>query len=151
MAGDPLASYKTANKLPQVLARAEAAASGADEALLVNTEGFVAESTSSNLFWLNRGILSTPPLAAGTLPGVTRATVLEIAGQLKIPIRQQNIRPEELARMDGVFLSLTSLGIVEAKSLDGKILKKSPLTAQMARAYNEMLKSSSACNAGNKT
>lgn len=151
MAGDPLARYKTANKLPQVLARAEAAAAGADEALLVNTDGFVAEGASSNLFWLKHGILCTPPLAAGILSGVTRAAILEIAWQLKIPFRQQNIRPGELARVDGVFLSLTSLGIVEANSLNGKILKRSPVTALMAHAYNELLKTSSACNAVNKT
>jgi branched-subunit amino acid aminotransferase/4-amino-4-deoxychorismate lyase len=53
--------------------------------------------------------------------------------------------------MDGVFLSLTSLGIVEAKSLDGKILKKSPVTKRLAHAYNEILMNSCACNAAGKT
>lgn len=150
-AGDRLAHYKTANKLPQVLARAEAGAAEADEALLVNTDGHVVEGASSNLFWVKRGVVGTPPLAAGILPGVTRAVVFELAKRLKIPIRQQDIRPGELARTEGVFLSLTSLGIVEARSLDGRILKKSPLTVQLARAYRELLMNSSACNAGRKT
>lgn len=150
MTGDPLARHKTANKLPQVLARGEAAAAGVHEALLVNTDGFVAEGTSSNLFWIKRGVLYTPPLNAGILQGVTRAVVLEIAGRLKIPVRQQNIRPAELMRTDGVFLSLTALGIAEAKSLDGKILRRSPITGRVACAYNEMLIDSSACNAAHK-
>lgn len=150
-AGDPLARHKTANKLPQVLARAEAAAAGADEAVLANTDGFVVEGASSNLFWVGRGAIGTPPLRAGILPGVTRAIVFEIAAQLKIPVRQQNIRRGELARMDGVFLSLTSLGIVEAKSLDGKTLKKSSVTRQIARAYHDILVNCSACNAARKT
>jgi len=150
MAGDPLAHYKTANKLPQVLARAEAAATGANEALLTSTDGFVVEGASSNLFWVKRGVIFTPPLAAGILPGVTRAVVFEIASGLKIPIRQQNIRSRDLGRMDGVFLSLTSLGIVEAKTLDGKILRRSPVTGSLARAYNEILMNSSACNPGRK-
>src|ERR1700722_5524143 len=60
MSGDSLAYYKTANKLPQVLARAEAAALGAGEALLVNTSGYVVEGTSSNLFWVKRDVISTP-------------------------------------------------------------------------------------------
>jgi aminodeoxychorismate lyase len=149
--GDPLAGYKTANKLPQVLARAQAADAGAEEALLVNTDGFVVEGASSNLFWLKRGAVCTPPLHSGILPGVTRAIVFEIARLLKIPVREQNVRRKELARMDSIFLSLTSLGIVEAKSLDGKILKKSVVTRRLARAYNDILMNTCACNVADKT
>jgi branched-chain amino acid aminotransferase len=144
-AGDPLAAFKTCNKLSQVMARAEADAADADEALLANTSGFIVEGASSNLFWLRRGVLWTPPLAAGILPGVTRAVVMEIALRLKISVREKNIRLKELLQSDGVFHSLSSFGVVEAKSLNGKILKRSPLTAQIARAYEELL-NSSACN-----
>jgi aminodeoxychorismate lyase len=150
MAGDPLAQYKTANKLPQILARTQASADGADEALLANSDDFVVEGASSNLFWVRRGVICTPPLVAGILPGVTRALVFEIAAGLNIPVRQQNIRVQDLARMDGVFLSLTSLGIIEAKTLDRKILRKSPVTGSLAQVYNEMLMNSSACNPGRK-
>jgi aminodeoxychorismate lyase len=139
MSGDPLACYKTANKLPQVLARAETAVAGADETLLVNTDRHVVEGASSNLFWVKHGAIYTPPLAAGILPGVTRAVVFEIAGRLNIPIQHQNIQARDLLRMDGVFLSLTSRGIVEAKSLDGKALKKSPVTRLIADAYRKIL------------
>src|SRR5262249_14327840 len=121
-ANDPLAAYKTCNKLPQVLARAQADAAGANEALLVNTVGFVVEGASSNLFWIKDGKVLTAPLMAGILPGVTRQVVFEIAVRLKISIREKNIRVKELARVDGIFLSLSSFGIIEAKSLDGKKL-----------------------------
>lgn len=137
-ANDPLARFKTSNKLPQVLARAEAAA-GVDEALLLNTDGFVAEGTSSNLFWIRHDAIYTPPLTAGILPGVTRAVVFEIASQLNVPIYEKNIRPKELIQMDGVFLSLSSQGIVQANSLDGKTLKKSPITDQIAHFYGKIL------------
>jgi aminodeoxychorismate lyase len=133
-ANEPLARYKTANKLPQILARAEADAAGADEALLLNPEGFVVEGTSSNLFWIERGTVCTPPLEAGILPGITRAVVLEICRRLKIPAREKKARLKNLAQAGGVFLSLTSLGIVEARSLDGKSLKCSPLTGKIANA-----------------
>lgn len=148
---DPLARFKTCNKLPQVLARAEADAAGADEALLLNTRGSVVEGTSSNLFWIKRGILHTPPLAAGILPGVTRAIVFEIASQLQIPLLEKNISLAELPKAEGIFLSLTSLGIVEAASLAAKTLKRSALTGQIARAYHELLANSSACNGRAKT
>ena len=136
---EPLAQFKTCNKLPQILARAEADAAGADEALLLNTNGFVVEGASSNLFWVEGNKILTPPLAAGILAGVTRAAVFEIGAKLKIPVRQKNVRLKNLARADGIFLSLSSYGIVEAKSLDGKILRRSPLAAQIARTYAELL------------
>lgn len=143
---DPLAAFKTCNKLPQVLARAQADAAGANEALLANTSGFVVEGASSNLFWIKDGAVLTAPLKAGILPGVTRQVVFEIAARLKIPIREKNIRARELVHADGVFLSLGTFGIVEAKSLDGKKLQNSPLASRVARAYKEILITSSACN-----
>ena len=148
---EPLARFKTANKLSQVLARAEADTVGANEALLLNTNGFVVEGTSSNLFWIKRGTIYTPSLAAGILPGVTRSVVLEIAAKLKIPIREKNIRLKELYQAEGIFLSLSSLGIVEAKSLDKKELKKSPLTAHIASSYTDILEDSCACNLESET
>jgi branched-subunit amino acid aminotransferase/4-amino-4-deoxychorismate lyase len=138
-ANDPLCRFKTSNKLPQVLARAEADEAGADEALLLNTDGYVAEGTSSNVFWIKRGVLYTPLLAAGMLPGVTRAIVFEIAAGLGVRIREENVRLKEFALADGIFLSLTSRGIVEARELDGGALKKSELVARIQRAYNSIL------------
>ncbi len=138
-ANEPLAQFKTCNKLSQIMARAEADAAGADEALLLNTDGFVVEGASSNLFWIEGKTVCTPPLAAGILAGVTRGTILKICRRLKIPIREKNVQPKDLARKDGAFVSLSSFGIVEAKSLNRKILKRSPLTKQIARAYNEIL------------
>lgn len=138
-ANEPLAQFKTCNKLPQILARTDADAVGADEALLLNTDGFVVEGASSNLFWIERNTFCTPPLGAGILSGVTRATVLEICRKLKIPVREKNILPKDLTRTDGVFVSLSSFGIVEATSIDGKKLKQSSLTKQISIAYNKIL------------
>ena len=138
-ANDPLGCFKTSNKLPQVLARAEADAAGADEALLLNTDGYVAEGTSSNVFWVKGGAIYTSPVAAGILPGVTRAVVFEIAASLALLVREKRIRLNELGRADGVFLSLTSLGIVEATSLDGKTLKRADLTQWVRNAYADLL------------
>ena len=150
-ANDPLAAFKNCNKLSQVLARAEADAVGSNEALLTNTNGFAVEGASSNLFWVKGHTIFTSPLVAGILPGVTREVVFEIASGLKIRVQKRNIRPKELARADGIFLSLSSFGIVEAKSLDGRKLKTSPLTSRVARAYHEILVNSSACNRRTET
>jgi aminodeoxychorismate lyase len=137
-ANDPLAQFKTCNKLPQILARSDADAAGADEALLSNTDGFVVEGTSSNLFWIKENRVCSPPLAAGILPGVTRAVVFEICKTNGIAASEENIRIEELKQTDAVFLSITSVGIAEAVSLDGQALKLSPLSAQIQESYRKI-------------
>ena len=139
-AGDALAQFKTANKLAQVLARADAA--GADEALLCNTDGFVAEGASSNLFWIESGTVCTPPLASGILAGVTRAVTLELCKQLGLSVAERQIKPDQLRRTDGVFLTLSSLGVVEASALDGESLARSPIAAAIHRAYEKLLRAS---------
>jgi aminodeoxychorismate lyase len=137
-AGDPLAQFKTCNKLPQILARAEADAAGADEALLLNTDGFVVEGASSNLFWIENDIVCTPPLASGILSGVTRAVVFEICEGLGSKLIERNIGREKLKQTDGVFLSLSSWGVIQAVSLDGEALKTPPLSAKIQDNYRRL-------------
>ena len=123
----------------QILARAAADASGADEALLLNTNGEVAEAASGNLFWIDGETVCTPPVASGVLPGVTRAVVLEICRQLKLAVQEAGIPPDRLRQMEGVFLSLSSWGVVEVRSLDGQPLNHSPLVGQLRAVYAEIL------------
>ncbi|MCX6895515.1 MAG: aminodeoxychorismate lyase [Verrucomicrobia bacterium] len=137
--GDPLARFKTANKLAQVLARAEADAAGADEVLLLDTNGHVAEASGGNLFWIERGAVCTPPLTAGILPGVTRAVIFELCQKLNLSVRETNILPAQLRAVDGVFVSLSSFGVVEAVSLDGQSLNASPLVEKLRAAYETLL------------
>ncbi len=137
--GAPLAHFKTANKLPQILARAEAAAAGADEALMRNSEGFVIEGSAANLFWIGRDTVYTAPTDSGILPGITRAVILALCRELGLTIREQLIPPAALTGAQGVFLTLSSLGVVEAVALDGRGLARSPLTQRLAQAYEELL------------
>ena len=138
-ANERLAQFKTCNKLPQILARAEADAAGADEALLLNTDGFVVEATSSNLFWVREEKVCTPPLQSGILAGVTRATVWEICRKRGLPICEANITSEQLELVEGVFLSLSSVGVAEGVSLNGQSLHRSPVVQQIGEAYARLL------------
>jgi len=138
-AGEPLAQFKTANKLAQVLARAEADAAGADEALLLNTDGFVVEGASSNLFWIQGGVICTPPMNSGVLAGVTRAIVVELCGSLALPVQQTTVTPDDLRVTDGVFLTLSSLGVVGAVELDGRQIAQSPFVEKLRCAYDELV------------
>jgi aminodeoxychorismate lyase len=132
---DPVALYKTCNKLPQILARAEAEALGAHEALLLNTDGQVAESASSNVFWIESGTVCTTPLADGLLAGVTREFVVELCASLGIKTVERSVRPEELAAADAIFLTMSSLEIVPIIELDGRAVRTSPIVGRIHQAY----------------
>jgi aminodeoxychorismate lyase len=139
-AREPLAQFKNCNKLPQILARAQADEAGADEALLLNTDSFVVEGASSNFFWIDGGIACTPPLASGILSGVTRQVVLELCRGLGLDVRECTIRASQVLETEGVFLTLSSLGIVEGGSLDGQRLRQSPVTRLLHAGFLELLR-----------
>jgi branched-subunit amino acid aminotransferase/4-amino-4-deoxychorismate lyase len=134
-----LSEFKHANKLPQILARMEADDAGADEALVVSPEGFVAEGTSCSVFWFDRDGLCAPPLDLGGLPGVSRTVVVELCARLGIPFREARVRPAELAGAPGVILSTSTQGVVEGASLDGRPLPSDPRTRQLWSAYHELV------------
>ena len=138
-AGDPLSSFKTANKLVHIMARMEAVEKDADEALLVNTNGEVAETASGNLFWVYQDNICTVPTGCGVLPGITRAVVLEICQTLGLPVNKCVIKPKALRNSEGIFITQSALGIVPVATLDGEPVAPSPLVGQISRAYNEML------------
>src|SRR5262245_40445390 len=143
-ANEKLSTFKTCNKLPQILARAEAESRGADEALLLNTDDEVAEAASSNLFWIANDTVCTTPLASGILAGVTRGVVFEICAQLGVPFAEIPIKPDALRAAQGGFLSLSTLGIVELVSLDDHDLNRSPLVERIRRTYDELVREESA-------
>lgn len=138
-AEDPLARFKTCNKLPQIFARTEADAAEADEALLLNAEGWLVEGAASNLFWIQQRQVCTPPLVSGALPGVTRAVVFELCQKAGIPCHETNATPCQLLQSEGAFLSLSSLGLVPASHLDQAPLAQSSLTQQLITAYAALL------------
>jgi len=143
-ASDALASFKTTSKILNVLARAEAENKGADEALLLNTNGEVAETASGNLFWIYQDKICTVPTGRGVLPGITRAVVLEICQSLGLATNKCVIKPEQLRRAEGIFVTQSALGIIPVVSLDGLPVAPSPLVDQIASAYAEMLTQESA-------
>lgn len=136
-AGDRLANHKTCNKLPQILAHTEAEAQGADEALILNTAGEVAEAAGSNLFWVDGNTICTAPLASGILAGVTRGLVIELCQALSIPCLESTITPRALRVTEGVFLTTSTLEIVSVIALDGQPIKLSPVVEKIRAACRQ--------------
>lgn len=139
LAADPLSSFKTLCKLTHVMARAEAARKGADEALLINTNGEVAETTSGNIFWIYDDQICTTPTGRGVLPGITRAVVLEICQALGLQTNKRVIKPDALRNSEGIFLTQSAFGIVPVATFEGEPVAPSPLVDQIFGAYRELL------------
>lgn len=119
-AGDVLdPRVKSLNYLNNVLAKREANLRGADDALVLNAQGLVAEASAANLFALSGNRLDTPPPTDGALEGITRQTVLEIAEELGLEARERSLGRFDLYAADAVFMTGTRAGLVPIASLDG--------------------------------
>lgn len=110
----PLSRIKSLNMLDNVLARAEAAAAGADEALLLNTGGRLAEAATANIFALIDGTIMTPPVEEGALPGIARALTMEAVAVVERPLALSDV-----LRASEIVLT-NSLGVRAASVLDGR-------------------------------
>jgi branched-subunit amino acid aminotransferase/4-amino-4-deoxychorismate lyase len=111
----------------------------ADDALMLNTNGEVAETSSANLFWIYRDTVYTTPTGRGALPGITRAVVLELCQALNLPTNKRVIKPESLRKSDGLFLSLSSLGIVPVSAIDEESMLTSPIVDKILTTYYEVV------------
>jgi branched-chain amino acid aminotransferase len=99
---------------------------GADEAVFANAGGDLCEATTANIFVVQHGVLRTPPLTAGCLPGVTRALLLEIARDLQIPTEEADVPIDALARADEAFLSGSVRGVQPIAHVDDEPLRAAP-------------------------
>jgi len=116
----PLSRLKSANYLENMLAKQEARAAGVDEAICLNEKGLLAEASMSNIFLVNDGMLRTPGVESGILPGITREVVLELAPQLDIDTFEQDIRLDELFQTQEAFLTNSLMEIMPLTEIDGK-------------------------------
>ncbi|MBI2874831.1 MAG: aminotransferase class IV [Firmicutes bacterium] len=109
----PLSGHKTGNHLLFQIACQDALRRGADEAVILTNEGFVAEGSRSNIFLVSAGELVTPPLALGVLPGITRAAIFRVARDLGITVCEEAFRYEDLQKGE-VFFTNSLVGVVPA-------------------------------------
>jgi branched-chain amino acid aminotransferase len=121
--GFKIEAKATGHYVNSILASQEAKANGYDEALLNDVNGFVAEAPGANVFIENDGILFTPQ-AGNILPGITRATILEICEVLDIPVREKQITRDEILGADGAFFCGTAAEVIGIASLDDVPFKK---------------------------
>ncbi len=133
---------KSLNYMNNVLAKREARIRGADEALLLNDRGLVAEAAAANVFVVRDDVLSTPPTSDGALPGITRRSVIEIASELGITTNERSLGRMDLFGADEAFLTGSGARIVRIASLDGQPIGGAgrgpgPVTSLIVGAFPE--------------
>lgn len=135
----PSARLKALPYLDNVLAKEEAREKGADDALLLDTNGNVACASAANIFFWEDGKLVTPSANCGILPGITRAALLELAPDIGIDISEEEIAPARLSRISGAFVTNSLMGLVSVTRIDGRDIPAHPMTARLAAAYELLL------------
>jgi len=139
----PISQIKSTCCLENVLALQEAKANGADDALLLNEKGMLAEGSTSNVFMVKDCTLITPTIESGVLPGITREAVLELAKSLGIDAIQREVPANEITLADELFRTSSILEIMPLTHVDGKPIgngKPGPITGKIASAYSELVK-----------
>ena len=136
------AAAKTHNYLNGILARLELRVTGADEALMLDPDGNVAEGATANLFFADGAALRTPSLDGPILPGVTRATVIDIAESEGIPVEEGTYAPDAVREADEVFLTNSTWEVRPVATVDGIAVDgdgegvAGPLTTLLSRLFD---------------
>ena len=138
-------AVKSFNYLNNVMARIEANLADADEALMLNDAGNVAECTADNVFVMKRGQIFTPPITAGALRGITRSVVFDIAAELGIKISEPELTRHDLYIADEAFLTGTAAEVIPVIKVDGRTIgngKPGAITNRMIARFRELTRES---------
>jgi len=138
-------AIKSLNYLNNVLARIEANLANADEALMLNDAGYIAECTADNVFIVKRGEIMTPPITAGALRGITRSVVFDIAAEVGIKISEPNLTRHDLYIADEAFLTGTAAEVIPMVRVDGRLIgegKPGPVTKRTIERFRQLTRES---------
>ncbi|MHB1951035.1 MAG: branched-chain amino acid transaminase [Acidiferrobacteraceae bacterium] len=131
----------TGSYMNSMLALHEARAAGCDEALLLDTEGYVAEGSGENVFLVRDGVLYTPELTSA-LEGITRETVITLAGEIGVAVREKRITRDEIYVADEAFFTGTAAEVTPIRELDGRTIgdgRRGPLTTRLQALYFDLV------------
>ena len=134
-------AIKSLNYLNNILAKIEANIAGVEEAIMLNSEGYVAECTGDNIFILKNGQMFTPPLSAGALYGITRGVVMELAREAGITVSEPNLTRYDVFNADECFLTGTGAELIPVVKVDGRVIgtgKPGPVTRSLVKKYHAL-------------
>ena len=125
-----------ANLLNNILAKIEANVAGADDAVMLDLDGFIAETNATNIFVIRNGVLSTPH-ATACLPGLTRSFVIDLAAEMNIPIHERQLSLTELYTADEAFTTGTMGGLAHVVEVDGRKIGATQTMGEMTHLLNQ--------------
>ena len=129
------------NYMNSMLALREALASGHDEAMLLDTEGYVAEGSGENIFIVRNGVIYTPDLTSA-LDGITRDTLFTLAAEAGIPVKEKRITRDEVYIADEAFFTGTAAEVTPIREVDGRMIgsgTRGPITTQLQATYFDLV------------
>ena len=134
---------KSLNYLPHIMARLEGTNAGADEVIMLEAGGTVAEGSGTNLFIMKDGVLKTTPPWAGILQGVTRDAVLELAHGMGMPVQETMLNRYDIYTADEAFFTGTASELVAIRSVDNRQIgagAPGPQTKRLQEAYAALIR-----------
>lgn len=135
-------AVKSLNYLSNVMAKVEAMAAGAEEGVMLNAAGYVAECTGDNIFLVKKGIVYTPTVASGSLYGITRGVVIELVAAAGLELREVELTRYDLYTADEVFLTGTAAEVVPVAEYDKRIIgtgEPGPITRRLIADFRNLV------------
>lgn len=132
---------KTLNYLNNILAKIEAIEAGVEEAIMLNEQGYVAETSTENIFVVKNGVVATPHPSLGVLKGITRDVVIRIAKELEYPLEERSITVHELYNADEVWVTGTAAEVVPITKISGRVIgegKIGPVFTKVTTKFREL-------------
>jgi branched-chain amino acid aminotransferase len=134
----PAAAKATGQYINSVLAKVESLKAGYDEAIMLNEAGFITDGSGENVFVVRDGVLTTPPIQAGCLDGITRQSVITIARDLGYEVREENLVRTDLYNADEAFFSGTAAELTPIREVDDRVVgegHRGPVTKELQGAF----------------
>lgn len=133
---------KSLNYLNNILVKLQSNYSGAGEAIMLNSQGYVTEGSSDNIFIIKNGVVYTPPCYLGALEGITRQAIIDLCGELGIELKEVPFTLHDVYIADEVFFTGTAAEVIAACEVDGRTIGSGtagPVTLQLLEAFRQIV------------
>jgi len=131
---------KSLNYLNNILVKIQANLAGVGEAIMLNSQGYVAEGSSDNIFIVKRGVVFTPPCYIGALEGITRGAIIELCAKLGLPLREEPFTLHDVYTADEVFFTGTAAEVIAVREVDGRMIGEGRAGEVTTRLLSEFRK-----------
>lgn len=133
---------KSLNYLNNILVKIQSNFAGADEAIMMNAQGYVTEGSGDNIFIVKNDVVTTPPCYLGALEGITRQAIIDLCDKLGIKLKEEPFSMHDVYIADEVFFTGTAAEVIAAREIDGRMIGKGqagPITLQLLEEFRKIV------------